>query len=438
VDAGSILGTHVYTGPTWVVHVWIVAIIEGQALADVEIAPEPGQAATSGSISETFLVALRLGLTSFGGPIAHLGYFRAEYVTRRRWLSEQEYADLVAFCQFLPGPASSQVGMAVGIKRAGLAGGLAAWLGFTLPSAVAMIVFGYSVKHSANLDAGWIHGLLLVAVAVVAQAVWGMARQFCTSRLTQTVAVLATIWALTWTGGLAEISLLAAAAIVGWRLVLPALRPVTDTEPSRDHRRRGAGMLLAFFILLAALPILRVVTQAHTVALISSFYQAGALIFGGGHVILPLLRTSTVDAGWVSPDTFLAGYGAAQAIPGPLSTFAAYLGAVEQPPPNGWLGGLIATVAIFLPSFLLIAGVLPFWGLLRRRRDVQAALGGVNAAVIGLLLAALYDPIWTSAVKSRADFAVVAAAFGLLAFWKRPPWIVVLFGAASGYALQRF
>ena len=407
-------------------------------MTEVEIALEPEDRASAGSISETFLIALRLGLTSFGGPIAHLGYFRAEYVTRRGWLSEQEYGDLVALCQFLPGPASSQVGMAVGIKRAGLAGGLAAWLGFTLPSAVLLIAFGYRVQHSTNLDSGWIHGLLLVAVAVVAQAVWGMARQFCTSRLTQTVAVLATIWTLIWTGGIAELTMFLAAAAVGWRLVSPALRPVADAEPSSAHRRRGAGILLMFFVLLGGLPILRAVTQAHAIALISSFYQAGALIFGGGHVILPLLRTSTVDTGWVSPDSFLAGYGAAQAVPGPLSTFAAYLGTVEKPGPNGWLGGLVATVAIFLPSFLLIAGTLPFWGLLRRRRDVQAALGGINAAVVGLLLAALYDPIWTSAVKGRADFAVVVAAFGLLTFGKLPPWLVVLCGAGGGYVLRRF
>jgi chromate transporter len=412
--------------------------IEGRALADVDIAAESGPDLKPGSISETFLVALRLGLTSFGGPIAHLGYFRAEFVTRRRWLSEQEYGDLVALCQFLPGPASSQVGMAVGIKRAGLAGGLAAWLGFTLPSAVALIAFGYSVQHSTNLDSGWIHGLLLVAVAVVAQAVWGMARQFCTNRLTQTLAVLATIWALTWTGGIAEISLLVAAAAVGWRLVSPVQRPSAEAGSSSAHRRRGAGMLISFFVLLAALPILRALTGSHLIALASSFYQAGSLVFGGGHVVLPMLRTGVVDPGWVRSDQFLTGYGAAQAVPGPLFTFAAYLGTVEGPVPNGWLGGLIATVAIFLPSFLLVAGALPFWGLLRTRRDVQAALGGVNAAVVGLLLAALYDPIWTSAVKEHTDFAVVMAAFGLLAFWKRPPWTVVLFGAAAGYVLQRF
>ena len=407
-------------------------------MSDSEAVPvaEPEYNEHPGSVRESFLVALRLGLTSFGGPTAHIGYFRAEYVTKRRWLSEHEYGDLVALCQFLPGPASSQVGMGIGIKRAGLPGGLAAWLGFTLPSAAALIAFGYGVQHAANLDAGWIHGLLLVAVAVVALAVWGMATTFCDDRLTQSIAVAATVWALTWTGGFSQLTLLVVAAAAGRGLIAPAPSAFDVDEPPAGHRKRSMLMLALFAALLGILPVLRFTTGNHVVELFSSFYRDGALVFGGGHVVLPLLRSSVVDPGWVHPDQFTAGYGAAQAVPGPLFTFAAYLGAVEQPAPNGAIGGVIATVAIFLPSFLLVGGALPFWGRLRRRRDVRSALGGVNAAVVGLLLAALYNPVWTSAVKSTVDFSIVAVAFGLLVVWGVPPWRVVLFGAIAGAVVR--
>jgi chromate transporter len=394
--------------------------------------------AGGGSPIEVFFVALRLGLTSFGGPIAHLGYFREEYVIRRRWLDDHEYGDLIGLCQFLPGPASSQVGMAIGLRRAGVLGGLAAWLGFTLPSTLLMMGFAYGVQHQTNLDAGWIHGLLLVAVAVVAQAVWGMARKFCASRLTQTLAVLATVATLIWTPAIGQMAILAVAGLVGWRRLRGGPQMLGEAEPSPVGRGLAIGALVAFFGLLAVLPIVQAASGAHLAALVWGFYRAGALVFGGGHVILPLLRATVVDRGWVSADQFIAGYGAAQALPGPLSTFASYLGAVEGPRPNDWLGGAIATVAIFFPSFLLIAGAMPFWGTLRRHPDIQAAMRGVNAGVVGLLLAALYTPIWTSAVKDSADFAFAAAAFGLLMFWKMPSWMIVLLGAAGGVVLQRF
>jgi chromate transporter len=394
---------------------------------------------TPGSPLDVFFVALRLGLTSFGGPIAHLGYFREEYVVRRRWLDDHDYGDLIGLCQFLPGPASSQVGMAIGLRRAGVLGGLAAWLGFTLPSALLMIGFAYGVQHQTNLDAGWIHGLLLVAVAVVAQAIWGMARKFCLTRLTQTIAVLAAVATLVWTAGIGQMVILAVAGLIGWRLTRGTAAPIGgEVEPAPVGRGLAIGALLAFFGLLVALPIAQAASGAHLAALTWGFYRVGALVFGGGHVILPLLRATVVDRGWVSPDQFIAGYGAAQALPGPLSTFAAYLGAVEGPRPNDWLGGGIATIAIFLPSFLLIVGAMPFWGTLRRRPDLQAAMRGVNAGVVGLLLAALYTPIWTSAVKDSSDFAFAAAAFGLLMFWKLPSWMIVVLGAAGGILLQRF
>jgi chromate transporter len=405
----------------------------------VQVASETSaREAGGGSPIEVFFVALRLGLTSFGGPIAHLGYFREEYVIRRRWLDDHEYGDLIGLCQFLPGPASIQVGMAIGLRRAGVLGGLAAWLGFTLPSALLMMGFAYGVQHQTNLDAGWIHGLLLVAVAVVAQAVWGMARKFCTSRLTQTLAVLATVATLVWTPAIGQMAILAVAGLVGWRRLRGGPQMLGEAEPSPVGRGLAIGALIAFFGLLAALPIVQAASGAHLAALIWGFYRAGALVFGGGHVILPLLRATVVDRGWVSADQFIAGYGAAQALPGPLSTFASYLGAVEGPRPNHWLGGAIATVAIFFPSFLLIAGAMPFWGTLRRHPDIQAAMRGVNAGVVGLLLAALYTPIWTSAIKDSADFAFAAAAFGLLMFWKLPSWMIVLLGAAGGVVLQRF
>ena len=390
-----------------------------------------------GSLFQVFWVALRLGLTSFGGPIAHLGYFREEYVVRRKWLDEQSYADVVALAQSLPGPASSKVGIIVGTVRAGLPGAVLAWLGFTMPSAIALIVFGYGVQQFAVADAGWLHGLKLAAVAVVAQAVWGMSRNLAPDRERATIAIVAAIVALTWHSAVTPVLIIVIAGVVGWRL-LPA--PVAESDRVAISQRirpwMGIVALVLFFVLLLGLPSLRqVFSENQTLAVVDSFYRSGSLVFGGGHVVLPLLQSEVVAPGWVGSETFLAGYGAAQAVPGPLFTFSAYLGTVMIPEPNGVIGGLIALGAIFLPAFFLTIGPLPFWDILRRRPAFQSVLRGVNAAVVGLLLAALYDPVWTSAVKDASDFALASAALGLLVLWKLPPWLVVILSALGGAGL---
>jgi len=386
-----------------------------------------------GSPIEVLRIFLRLGVTSFGGPVAHLGYFRAEFVERRRWLDEAAYADIVALCQFLPGPASSQTGISIGIFRAGLLGGFFAWLGFTAPSAVAMILFGYGVKAFGNLaDSAWLHGLKIVAVAVVAQAVWGMARNLCPDRERATMAVSAAMLVLAIPSAPGQIGAIAAGGLIGWRFLGGGLQPQGQHSLSVQLPRALSVVALAsFFALLIGLPVLAAALPSHTIALFDSFYRSGALVFGGGHVVLPLLQAAVVPPGWVSNDAFLAGYGAAQAVPGPLFTFSAYLGTVMGPPPAGWLGGLTCLLAIFLPSFLLLIGALPYWDALRRRPGVQSALRGVNAAVVGLLLAALYKPVWTSAIFGPADFAIGILAFLLLTLWAVPPWLVVIFGAAA-------
>jgi chromate transporter len=378
-------------------------------------------------------VFLRLGLTCFGGPVAHLGYFRGEFVERRRWLDEAAYADIVALCQFLPGPASSQTGISIGILRAGLPGALCAWLGFTAPSALAMILFGYGVTAFGNLaDSAWLHGLKIVAVAVVAQAVWGMARSLCPDRERATIAVGAAMVVLAIPSAPGQIGAIVAGGLIGWALLRNAPQAGEQDPLAIDFPRAwSVAALASFFALLIGLPVLTAAVPSHTLALIDSFYRSGSLVFGGGHVVLPLLQAEVVQPGWVTNDTFLAGYGAAQAVPGPLFTFAAYLGTVMGPPPAGWLGGVICLVAIFLPSFLLLIGVLPFWDRLRRRPGVRSALRGVNAAVVGLLLAALYHPVWTSAIFGPADFAVGILAFLLLTLWAVPPWLVVIFGAVA-------
>jgi chromate transporter len=382
-------------------------------------------------------VFLRLGCTSFGGPVAHIGYFRAEFVERRRWLPEAGFADLVALCQFMPGPASSQLGMAIGLLRAGLPGMFVAWIGFTLPSALAMLAFAYGVTALGDVgDAAWLKGLKLVAVAVVAQAVWGMAQSLAPDRPRATLAVAAALIALAIPSSLGQIAAIEFGAIVGLTgLPRPPIGKAAEHAPLsvRLHRGLAATAIVLFFALLLLLPL---VAGSGALRLFDAFYRAGALVFGGGHVVLPLLQAAVVPTGWVSNDAFLAGYGAAQAVPGPLFTFAAYLGAVMIPPPNGALGGLIAVVAIFAPSFLLVAGLLPFWDTLRRRATVQAMLRGVNAAVVGVLLAALYTPVWTAGVHSATGFGLALAAFLALAVWAVPPWIVVIAGAvaASGLA----
>ncbi|MDX1541587.1 MAG: chromate efflux transporter [Geminicoccaceae bacterium] len=385
---------------------------------------------------EVFLVFLKLGLTSFGGPVAHLGYFRDEFVARRKWLDEAAYADLVALGQFLPGPASSQVGLAIGLSRAGLTGGLAAWIGFTLPSALILLLFGYGVEAFGEAaGSGWLRGLKLVAVAIVANAVWGMATRLCPDRLRATFAVAATIFVLAVPGPLGQIGAIVIGGIAG-RLLL------SDTKPPPGDGVRidiplplANGLLVLFVVLLGGLPLLAWMSDSHALALVDSFYRSGALVFGGGHVILPLLEAEVVEPGWIDRADFLAGYGAAQAIPGPLFTLSVYLGAMMDPEPNGLVGALICLIAIFLPSLLLVVGLLPRWATLRERPGVRSALGGVNAAVVGLLLAALYDPVWTSAVEGPADFALALSAFLLLVGWQVPPWLVVILAALAGALL---
>ena len=473
-----------------------------------------------GSPLEVLGAALRLGLTSFGGPVAHIGYFRAEYVQRRGWVDEATYADLVALCQFLPGPASSKVGIALGILRAGLLGGLCAWIGFTLPSALALTLFAFGVGALGGADAAILHGLKVVAVAVVAQAVWAMARNLAPDRERATIALLAAVATVLWPTAVGQVGTIAAAGVVGWLVLgrgrggaagVGAAWPAGVTGVSAgaagsaggaragattpavgsafgDGAAGSAGGLAAgvsaaraggaigggagvagaagavggagaglgaaagvggasappvlvpfgrrvavvawaiFFGLLAGLPIARGATGSEAVAVLDTFYRVGSLVFGGGHVILPLLQAEVVPPGWVTTEQFVAGYGAAQAVPGPLFTFSAYLGATF----GGWPYALLALVAIFVPSFLLVVGSLPFWDALRSRPAFQDALRGVNAAVVGLLLAALYNPVWTSAVRGPADFALALVALGLLAFWKLPPWFVVLLAAVGG------
>ena len=390
------------------------------------------------SLLEILWVSTRLGLTSFGGPIAHLGYFHEEYVKRKRWVDEQSYADLVALCQSLPGPTSSMVGTAIGFARAGLAGGLVHWLGFTLPSALALIAFAYGVGVvGAASGAGWLHGLKLVAVPVVALAVWGMARSLCPDRERATLAILTAIVALAWPTAVGQVLPIIVAGFIGWRLFPPA-----NTPPALHIRVPispwiGMASWVLFVGLLLALPLVRQVATSQTVAVFDSFFRAGALVFGGGHVVLPLLQAEIVAPGWVTNEQFVAGYGAAQAVPGPLFTFAAYLGWVMQPPLNGWAGASVGLVAIFLPGILMTVGALPFWDLLRTRGSFQSAIRGVNAAVVGLLLAAFYHPVWTSAIFKPIDFGLALLAFGLLAFWKLPPWLVVVLTAVGGEFLAR-
>lgn len=395
----------------------------------------PDPSARGGAV-EVLLAFLKLGLTSFGGPVAHLGYFRDEFVTRRRWLDDRRYGDLVTLCQFLPGPASSQVGMALGLMRAGWAGALAAWVGFTLPSAIALILFALGVAAWPTVaTSGAVHGLKIAAVAVVAQAVWGMARSLCPDRLRAGIAICAALIVLAVSGVAAQIGAIVVGAVAGrWAVRLPA----TDAPSHQGFgpsRRMGAALLGVCGVLLVTLPIAAAAYPALWLRAAAVFYQAGSLVFGGGHVVLPLLQSGVVPPGWLSNDTFLAGYGAAQAVPGPLFTFAAYLGAAMPAPLGGWTGGLLMLVAIFLPAFLLVAGALPFWNALRRRSGVQNTMGGINAAVVGILTAALYDPVWTSAIRSRHDFALALAAFGLLVYARVSPVVVVAAAAAAGWAL---
>ncbi len=386
-----------------------------------------------------FWTFLKLGCTSFGGPIAHLGYFRHEFVERRKWLDDNSYADLVALCNFLPGPASSQVGIALGISRGGLRGGFAAWLGFTMPSALALIAFAYAfTAFGVTADVGWLHGLKIVAVAVIAQAIWGMGRTLCPDRFRATLAIIATLIVFLWPTGWGQILAISIGGLVGWRYLEPV--PLHRPENTRFLISRRAAIVswILFWSSLLALPVLTYVIKDHALAIFDSFYRTGSLVFGGGHVVLPLLRNEVVPPGWVSDDVFLAGYGAAQAMPGPLFTFSAYLGTINALEPNGFVGGMLALVAIFLPSFLIVVGALPYWELLRQNTQVQSALRGVNAAVVGLLLAALYNPVWTSSIRNTGDMALALVAFGLLMYWKVSPLYVVIIAAIGGAALGAF
>lgn len=383
-----------------------------------------------------FLIFLRLGLTSFGGPVAHLGYFRQEFVTRRQWLSDRSYADLVALCQFLPGPASSQVGIALGLSRSGYAGALAAWAGFTLPSAIVLIVFALGLASYGDLmPAGVLTGLKVVAVAVVAQAVWGMARTLCPDAARITIMAAATCFVLLAPSLWSPVGAIVIAGIIGLVWFKPQRDAAHDPMPLLVGRRTGVVWLTLFLVLLLGLPLLATIAPSHTLAMVDAFYRAGSLVFGGGHVLLPLLQNEVVPTGWVSNDAFLAGYGATQAMPGPLFTFAAFLGAAMNQAPSGWLGGLICLLAVFAPSFLLVAGALPFWEQFRHNVRAQAALQGINAAVVGLLLAALYDPVWTSAIHGPSDFALAVVALVALMFWKLPPWLVVISSGVVGWLL---
>jgi chromate transporter len=389
-----------------------------------------------GSPFEVLLVFLRLGLTCFGGPIAHIGYFRDEFVLRRRWIDEHAYADLVGLCQFLPGPASSQVGFSIGLIRGGYLGALAAWTGFTLPSAAALILFAYGAAALGGpAGGGLLHGLKLTAVAIVAQAVWGMARTLCPDRTRASIALAAALIVLFSTSSVTQIAAIAVGGIAGLflcRSEAPAAGGDIDMPVSRNA---GLVALAGFVLLLAGLPILRSLTGSAGVALFDAFYRSGALVFGGGHVVLPLLREAFVAPGWLDDDSFLAGYGAAQAVPGPLFTFAAYLGAVVTPEPHRLAGACLSLIGIFLPGMLVLLGALPFWSSFRKRAGAQAVMRGVNAAVVGLLGAALYNPVWTTSVHTTHDFGIALVGFVLLVAWRAPPLLVVAFSAAAGTAM---
>ncbi|HBP5515130.1 TPA: chromate efflux transporter [Pseudomonas aeruginosa] len=395
-------------------------------------------AAARGSPVEVFGAFLKLGLTSFGGPIAHLGYFRSEFVERRRWLDDRSYSDLVALCQFLPGPASSQVGMALGLGRAGWLGLLAAWAGFTLPSAIALILFAFGIAEYQGLaQSGWVHGLKVVAVAIVAQAVWGMAKSLCPDRPRAALAILAALLTMVLPSAAGQLAAIAVAGLLGWWTLKIAQPGGGHAHSYPVSRKLGIVALLLFAAPLVGLPLWAAATDSSTIALLEGVYRSGALVFGGGHVVLPLLQASVVPSGVVSNADFLAGYGAAQAVPGPLFTFSAYLGAVAHGPLHGWIGGLALLGTIFLPAFFMLVGALPFWEGLRHRAGIQTAMAGINAGVVGILVSALYDPVWTSAIHSKADFGLALLSFGLLTVGRVPPALVVLLAGLVGWVMAK-
>jgi chromate transporter len=402
-----------------------------------QTAPVAAATERAGSATEVLLAFLKLGLTSFGGPIAHLGYYRNEFVLRRRWLEEGAYGDLVSLCQFLPGPASSQVALSIGLSRAGYRGALAAWVGFTLPSAVALVLFAYGARElEGRIALGLLHGLKLVAVAIVAQAVWGMARTLCPDFRRACIAIGAAVLVLLVGSGGMQMAVILMGGVAGLWLCRGVSQGSTlGTLPVLVSTRVGVASLATFLLLLAGLPVLRASWPTNAVALVDAFYRSGALVFGGGHVVLPLLREGFVGPGWVTDDAFLAGYGAAQAVPGPLFTFAAYLGTVVKPAPHGVVGAALGLVSIFLPGVLILFGTLPFWERLRGRASARAAMAGINAAVVGLLAAALYNPVWTSSVRTVADGGLALAGFVLLTVWRVPPLFVVVLTALGGVGL---
>lgn len=385
---------------------------------------------------DIFLTFLRLGLTSFGGPIAHLGYFHHEFVQKKKWINEHAYADLVTLCQFLPGPASSQVGMAIGLTRGGIFGAILAWIGFTLPSALILILFALGVnQYDSLLNQSLLHGLKVVAVAVVAQAVWGMSKKLCPDKERALIAILASLAVLYFKTSFTQIAVILTAGFLGVLFLKEKSNLPHVSVKSGLSKRTGTIFLTLFISILIISPIVREVYPEQWVKLFDSFYRAGSLVFGGGHVVLPLLQAEVVPSGWVNNDLFMAGYGLAQAIPGPLFAFSAYLGAVSNFPPNGWTGATLCLVAAFLPSFLLILGALPFWETLRNIPRIKLAMLGVNASVVGILLAALYHPVWTSAIFGIKDMALALGGFILLEFLKLPSWVVVLLTIALYFLL---
>ena len=383
------------------------------------------------TLLEIVKVSTKLGFTSFGGPTAHLGYFHEEYVRRRKWLDEKTYAELVALCQFLPGPASSQVGIGIGVVRGGVIGGIVSFLGFTLPSVVALILFALLVQGLDVSDAGWIHGLKIVAVAIVAHAILGMAKNLTPDLSRKAIAIAALSIVLLWQTAVAQVGVILLAGIWGYFLFKQTDEEKPSTILFPITKKLGILCITLFFGLLMLLPLLKEITSSRLVALFDSFYRAGSLVFGGGHVVLPLLEREFVPTGLISEEAFLTGYGATQAVPGPMFTFAAYIGAVM----DGWVGGIIATVAIFLPAFLLVFGALPFWNALRTSAKMKGAFMGMNAAVVGILISAFYDPIFTSAIMGPVDFVFAVILFSLLTYWKLTPWLIVLLGVVGGSLL---
>ncbi|WP_432360770.1 chromate efflux transporter [Sporosarcina sp. UB5] len=377
---------------------------------------------------EILRTSLLLGLTSFGGPAAHIGYFRDEYVKKKKWLDDKMYADIVALCQFLPGPASSQVGIAIGLMRGGLLGGILSWIGFTLPSVLLLMAFAWLISSTASFDIGWIKGLKIVAVAVVAHALVGMSKSLTPDRPRITLALIAAIMTLLIPTAIGQIAIIISAGFVGYALYRKEKAPKPEPINLSFGKKTGVAAWTIFFLLLIVVPAIRTFIENTFISIFDIFYRVGSIVFGGGHVVLPMLEREVVPAGWMDAETFIAGYGAAQAVPGPLFTLAGYLGQLM----NGPSGAAVAVIAMFLPSFLLVIGTLPFWSAIRSKPGIQAALKGVNAAVVGILLAALYDPVFTSSIGSAVDFGIAIIAFGLLMYYKMAPWLVVFITAALG------